>query len=653
MAHFLPRSTPKQRVQTCGNQRVRQGSPKRARQKWGLAEQTGSDAEIKMLNFFKNIFATKPARGAVAESNGHAPRIPTPSPARSTSPAARPVPPAPARTKAPARASGPVQTPARQNIPAAPPSPVQGMDKKTVQLSLSNVLNGLPIELKGRIKQADVGAAEISIPMETVLSQLATGSVKITFGQMRRAAPQLFSSQSDLDQTPVALPLGDILAQLNPALLPRRQDQKHILVPDDIRSPFGDHGAGLVFSASPGKTPAASPPRAAAPAPAIAPAPAFAPAQLEPPAPPPAAPVAMPTIPFSSAPVRPAPARVAGSAPRPVSSGTTKVAFARGQTPPPAQRASISMPTPQTASQAAPQPQRVPAPTPASNEPPLNIPLASLAQAWPESLKMEIGQSASPEAVVAIPIQTLKESLQRGKVFFPWKQIRAWVNPAMPPVVSAHDNTSLELPLHVIAPLFVARERDLAKAKQKVALDETIPNLFFGFPQPDSADPSVPPAPAACAVTRPVDTNYYSLDDSPDASGIREQLPQRPPPTGTEFISRCATPNEIVSRAASLNGVAGALIALPDGLMVASHVSSDLNGDTIAAFLPQIFGKVNQCTKELRMGELNNLNFTVGNVPWKIFRVNAIFFAAFGRAGQPLPTAELAALAAELDRKKQ
>ena len=52
------------------------------------------------------------------------------------------------------------------------------------------------------------------------------------------------------------------------------------------------------------------------------------------------------------------------------------------------------------------------------------------------------------------------------------------------------------------------------------------------------------------------------------------------------------------------------------------------------------------------MGELNNLHFTVGNVPWKIFRVNAIFFAAFGRAGQPLPTAQLAALAGELDRKK-
>ena len=53
------------------------------------------------------------------------------------------------------------------------------------------------------------------------------------------------------------------------------------------------------------------------------------------------------------------------------------------------------------------------------------------------------------------------------------------------------------------------------------------------------------------------------------------------------------------------------------------------------------------------MGVLNNIAFTVGNVPWKIFRVNSVYFAAFGRAGMSLPTSELARLAAELDRKKQ
>jgi predicted regulator of Ras-like GTPase activity (Roadblock/LC7/MglB family) len=222
----------------------------------------------------------------------------------------------------------------------------------------------------------------------------------------------------------------------------------------------------------------------------------------------------------------------------------------------------------------------------------------------------------------------------------------------------------VELPLKVIAPLVMARARD-GKPQQKVAIDEEIPNLFFGFPQgdPGAAEPapatfetpapSRTPSPSQTSSSKTLDTNYYVWDDSSDSARVDETAFKRKNTPGTEFVTRYATPNEVVSRAAAMEGVAGALIALPDGLMVASKISSDLNGDTLAAFLPQIFGKVSQCTKELRMGELNNLNFTVGNVPWKIFRVNAIFFAAFGRVGQPLPTAQLAALAAELDHKKQ
>jgi predicted regulator of Ras-like GTPase activity (Roadblock/LC7/MglB family) len=106
-----------------------------------------------------------------------------------------------------------------------------------------------------------------------------------------------------------------------------------------------------------------------------------------------------------------------------------------------------------------------------------------------------------------------------------------------------------------------------------------------------------------------------------------------------------------VNKAAALAGVDGALIALPDGLMVACKMPASMNADTVAGFLPQIFTKVSQCTRELRLGDLNNLNFTVGNVPWKIFKVGAIFFAAFGRPGEAMPTAQLARLAVELDHK--
>lgn len=301
----------------------------------------------------------------------------------------------------------------------------------------------------------------------------------------------------------------------------------------------------------------------------------------------------------------------------------------------------------------------------------LEAPLAALGENWPDVLRTEIAQLNLSAVNLALPVRMIDPALRQGKVAFPWKVLRSWIRPAVLPTVSAHDGMMLELPLKIIAPLFIARQKQISQGRQKVEVDENIPNLFFGFPQPDSPAPVAqapvavdPPAAAAEPALKPVvspaqkpaavpDTNFYVWGESSDTPQMDESEFKRKPSIGTEFLSRYATPNEIVSRAAALDGVAGALVALPDGLMVASKLSSDLNGDTLAAFLPHIFGKVNQCTKELRMGELNNLNFTVGNVPWKIFRVNAIFFAAFGRAGQPLPTAQLAALAAELDRKKQ
>jgi predicted regulator of Ras-like GTPase activity (Roadblock/LC7/MglB family) len=213
-----------------------------------------------------------------------------------------------------------------------------------------------------------------------------------------------------------------------------------------------------------------------------------------------------------------------------------------------------------------------------------------------------------------------------------------WVRPAPQLRISPEDATVLELPLAVVAPLFLARRGEISAERAKVSVDQDIPNLFFGFPQPEPENK-----------TPTQDTNFYVWEDSVDQ--VKAGQPAGSSSPGTRFVAKYATPNEVVSRAAALEGVAGALIALPDGLMVANRLPSDLNGDTLSAFLPQIFSKVSHCTRELRMGELNNLNFTVGNVPWKIFRVNAIFFAAFGRAGTPLPTAQLAALASELDHK--
>jgi predicted regulator of Ras-like GTPase activity (Roadblock/LC7/MglB family) len=546
-----------------------------------------------------------------------------------------------------------------------------------VEIPLQSILNGFPNELRAKIRIQTVGDLAITIALDKVLSQLGQGVVQVPFGDIRVSAPHVFASGIESDRVPVTLPLGEILSRLNPALLVRRTAQRQVEVPDEISSPFDARGQGLSLSVGNAQpvTPAA--PRKPAPGPNR---PVRGSLHSSGFTPPPAAPVSSPAapIPFSYLKERNVPAsRPPAAAPQARPAAPAPLA--------PAPRSHHPQPV------AAPPPTAAPPTTAQPGNSVITTTLNALWESWPESLRREIVQNNLADAKLAMPTNFVEAALRQGRVVFAWKLLRSWIRPATAPGVSAHDALELELPLKVIAPLFIARKQVAAQAPTNVSVDEAIPNLFFGFPQPEAAPteaappetaspglarpaveavvPVVPagpieliptavapqaPAPLGYASPpKPADTNYYIWDDVSDTTRLHAEEIKRQGVTGTEFITRYASPNEIVSRAAGLDGVVGALIALPDGLMVASRIPADMSGDTLAAFLPQIYSKVSQCTKELRLGELNNLNFTVGNVPWKIFRVNAIFFAAFGHAAQPLPTAELAALAVELDRKKK
>lgn len=637
---------------------------------------TSSGAKFKVFGFLKGLFQ-KPDAGKAAIDEQADNKVPTaPQP---------PTPPSTARAVRNGNGSGGTHS-TRQGA-------------ATLSISLSGILNHLPADLKAKVRQPDVGDLTVSVGLEKILSQLSHGAVKVPFGDIRQAAPNVFAAGDESDRIAVLLPLNEILTQLNPALLVRRPAQKQVEVPSEIASPFDAKGQGLVFSVGNAKpvTPAA--PRQAVPAPATpargaissvpapkapsAAAPISMPKAKTPVAP--AAPVVpdadIPIIPFKpKSPLSPAGAEpIAGRQAVP-KSPAIPVVPPRAVVPafPSAPLIAATLPqaqvpqvqAPQTQAPAEQKPQSQPA-SPGTTGPrgePLAVALKALAESWPETLRQEIVQSKLLDARILLPCEAIEAALKGGRAAFPWKTLRSWIQPVPLPTDSANDEAELELPLKVVTPLFFARKNGALKSTQRVTIDEGIPNLFFGFPAPEGAPapvatpagaepmlvrPSAAPAAKAGPVVQPVDTNYYVWDDTSDTAIIQESEYKRKTPGGTDFVARYATPNEIVSRAAALDGVAGALIALPDGLMVASRIPSELNGDTLAAFLPQIFAKVNQCTRELRMGELNNLNFTVGNVPWKIFRVNAIFFAAFGRVAEPLPTAELAALAAELDRKQK
>jgi predicted regulator of Ras-like GTPase activity (Roadblock/LC7/MglB family) len=560
------------------------------------------------------------------------------------------------------------------HLPAAalPPTPADSPDE--LCLPLQSILAGLPMDLRAKVMQAPPAGTTITIPLETVLNQLAFGSVKITFGELRKAVPGVFvNSGGEHDNKPVMLPLNEILGRLNPALLSRRAAQKQVELTEEITGPFGAGGEGAKISVGTKSTPSSTLPSAAMPPVRMTTPPSFAfPTRVPTPAP---APAVSPT-PRQFAPQMPPHAPITPHIPH---------------TPPTPPKPSAPVPGPIRViprSNGAPPPAPAPAPVPPTpaEAATVSAPLAALSENWPEGLRLEIRQSNLIDAQVLLPINVIEPGMKRGRITFTWRNLRPLIRPT-PQQPSIHDGIELELPLSVIAPLFFGRQKMASRSHAVEQPPAEIPNLFFGFPQPEPPQaksvvqpeppqpkaqparaPEPPPKPlplapepepirpvaaAKPAPVKPTDTNYYVWSDTAEAPQIDETEYKRPQRPATDFSSRYATPKEIVARAMDLPGVVGAIVALPDGLKVASQIPSDLNADTLAAFLPQIFDRVSQSTRELRMGALNNFNFTVGNVPWKIFRVNAVYFAAFGRAGEALPTVQLAALAAELDRKKQ
>lgn len=143
--------------------------------------------------------------------------------------------------------------------------------------------------------------------------------------------------------------------------------------------------------------------------------------------------------------------------------------------------------------------------------------------------------------------------------------------------------------------------------------------------------PSDMPAPAlAPPAPRPTPRSLAELFNEPD--------------------KRSWTPNDIVNRTSSLPGVAGALIALQDGLLVAACMPPNARTETIAAFVPQIFGRMSQYTRELQMGDASAVSFTVEAGTLQVFSAGIIYFAAFGKPGVHLPLPELQLIATELGR---
>jgi len=256
------------------------------------------------------------------------------------------------------------------------------------------------------------------------------------------------------------------------------------------------------------------------------------------------------------------------------------------------------------------------------------------------------------KAKLEMPVDFLELQLRSGKVEFSWRELCGWMQPSAPDeLVAAHEQIQVGLPLSVIAPLFLQRKP--AQSKKGGAVAEDIPDVFFQA----GSGPEQPPPVEAPAAPRPARAAIAPAEPEPEVAPA--PLPEIL--TGRKRVKDLAelfgqpekrhwTPNEIVQKTSTLPGVSGALIALQDGLLVASSMPPDWKTETVAAFLPQIFGRMNQYTKELKMGELYSVTFAVDKGALQIFASGIIYFATLSRPDSALPLYELALIAKELSR---
>lgn len=529
------------------------------------------------------------------------------------------------------------ETAAKPSVTAAPAAVHRAVGKpigtavEVASLSLRAILEKLPQELHAIVNQMPEPEVKIMLPVNTILKQLPSGAVKMSLASLLRQAPQGTFRKSEVEEKQmVDVPLSEIFKNVDAKRLGRRNDQRRYDVPDDANGLFGKTGSSRSVTdaaAAKPEVPHPEPAMPAASAPQAVPAPAAVPQVAQPRM------MKMPGI----TPAAPAPASGNGHS---------------------------HSPAPAIAPKAK-------APAPAGGTGEVVISFVELAAGWPEGIRSEFSL-VSGDTKLVIPSQAVSPGLQKGKVAFPWSQVRMWMRPGFNSPIGIADDLELVFPLKIIAPAFVAAT-GATRRREAAEIDHSLPD-FFGPTAGNNSKPEQPapaPAPAAAPVAaapieiaappkpvlaEPVQAPVAIEPQPLKFTLIREEpvaMPQATPettPVTTADVATTSSPAEIVQRACAIPGVAGALIALEEGLVIAQNLPAGFSAETFAAFMPQIFGRLEKYTAEMQLGTATEITIQSEHGPCHIARRGKIYFGTLGHAGKRLPeslgslTAQLATL---------
>jgi predicted regulator of Ras-like GTPase activity (Roadblock/LC7/MglB family) len=564
--------------------------------------------------------------------------------------------------------NGARETPAPSAVVARPASDAAApmVRVETASLQLLAIMAKFPDDLREFVVKLPPPEAMVALPLPTILKFLPSGSVKMSLASVvRQAPPGTFAAMPTIEKRGVEVPLAEIFKRVSPAFLKKRDDQRYTDLADDGFDIFGDDENPFALAPRVSDPPPPPPPSKFKPAPSSITRPKRSSIQM-----PGAAMVAAPPLDMPAPSSRVIPAIKLAS-----DSAVTPLAPEAADLPPPI----------------------------VDDRPPLVLPLQDLVANWPEPIKSEV--SVLNGATVALPAGELSAGLSKGKVAFQWGQIRAWLSPAPTAPTEGDDATELSLPLRVIAPAFLKHSKKPEQKKKlsiDASIPElfggpaaTPPAPVEPQPEPaietapapvlaEAAPAPAPELPVQVAESQPAELPVLPAPIFADEAPAASAAPEDPaPPVATASEEASIPPIEkfefapnvhetpapvvtarpvpqslselfnepgranwsptdlIAAMLATLPTVDGAIIALQEGLVVAHHLPEGFKGDVFAAFLPQMFARINQYSGEMKLGTVNDLVLNADGRQCQLFRIGQIFFGVLAKPNETLPWHEL------------
>lgn len=500
-------------------------------------------------------------------------------------------PPQPSQSSQPSQRSQASQQSQASQVPTVP----------VAHLSLAAIVARFPAELQALVLREPDSSATIALPLQLIHKQLASGAVKMSLASLHRQAPHgVLAPLAPGDKRQVEIPLKEIFRHVSPQQLKRRPDQQLLDDPANDFNLFGNSDNPYeIAPTTPENRPRQDSTTLHLP-------PSSRIGKTEP---------GVPLVPDRKASRIAPPSGLQASTTRNGSNGANGAGKAHAEAPP------------------------------------VTLSLAALTRLWPEEICGEI-VALDPASTVTLDGGAISAGLAKGRVVFTWGEIRAGLQPPPSEPTAIDETTPLLLPLKIVAPAYLAATKNGKTVRKAADIDESIPALF--------SDGREPAPPTAVLLPPPVEAEPAELPGTPPAAPPATAAPAaREPDEAPATVGQIFgepdrqefTPAEIVAGTVKLPGVAGAIIALQEGLQVSAVLPESMKGEVIAAFLPQIFARLNQYSGEMKLGEVDDLLFTTNGAHCQIYRLGFVYFAVLGQPGTVLPWAELQLIAAELGRQ--